>query len=50
MRMYIRWAERHNFKVIELDLQEGDVAGIKSYTLEIDGDYAYGYLKSESGT
>jgi len=49
MRMYIRWAERHNFKVIELDLQEGDVAGIKSCTLEIDGDYAYGYLKSESG-
>jgi peptide chain release factor 2 len=47
--MYIRWAERHNFKVIELDLQEGDVAGIKSCTLEIDGDYAYGYLKSESG-
>jgi len=49
MRMYIRWAERHNFKVMELDLQEGDVAGIKSYTLEIDGDYAYGYLKSENG-
>ena len=49
MRMYIRWAERHNFKIIELDLQEGDVAGIKSCTLEIDGDYAYGYLKSENG-
>lgn len=49
MRMYIRWAERHNFKVVELDLQEGDVAGIKSCTLEIDGDYAYGYLKSENG-
>ena len=49
MRMYIRWAERHNFKVMELDLQEGDVAGIKSCTLEIDGDYAYGYLKSENG-
>jgi peptide chain release factor 2 len=48
MRMYIRWAERHNFKIIELDLQEGDVAGIKSCTLEIDGDYAYGYLKSEN--
>jgi peptide chain release factor 2 len=47
--MYIRWAERHNFKIIELDLQEGDVAGIKSCTLEIDGDYAYGYLKSENG-
>ncbi len=49
MRMYIRWAERHNFKVMELDLQEGDVAGIKSCTLEIDGDYAFGYLKSENG-
>ncbi len=49
MRMYIRWAERHNFKIVELDLQEGDVAGIKSCTLEIDGDYAYGYLKSENG-
>jgi len=49
MRMYIRWVERHNFKIVELDLQEGDVAGIKSCTLEIDGDYAYGYLKSENG-
>ncbi|MDD3630326.1 MAG: peptide chain release factor 2 [Bacteroidales bacterium] len=49
MRMYIRWAERHNFKIVELDLLEGDVAGIKSCTLEIDGDYAYGYLKSENG-
>ena len=49
MRMYIRWAERHNCKVRELDLQEGDVAGIKSVSLEIEGDYAYGHLKSESG-
>ena len=49
MRMYIRWAERNNYKVTELDLQEGDVAGIKSCSLEIEGDYAFGYLKSESG-
>ena len=49
MRMYLRWAERNNFKVIELDLQEGDVAGIKSVTLEIQGDYAFGYLKGENG-
>jgi len=49
MRMYVRWAERNNYKVTELDLQEGDVAGIKSCSLEIEGDYAFGYLKSESG-
>lgn len=49
MRMYLRWAERNNFKVTELDLQEGDVAGIKSVTLEIQGDYAFGYLKGENG-
>ena len=49
MRMYIRWAERHQFKVTELDLQEGDVAGIKSCSLEIEGAYAFGYLKGESG-
>jgi len=49
MRMYMRWAERNNFKVTELDLQAGDVAGIKSCSLEIEGDYAFGYLKSESG-
>lgn len=49
MRMYMRWAERNKFKVTELDLQEGDVAGVKSVSLEIQGDYAYGYLKSESG-
>ena len=49
MRMYMRWAERNNYKVTELDLQEGDVAGIKSCSLEIEGDYAFGYLKSESG-
>jgi len=49
MRMYVRWAERNNYKVTELDMQEGDVAGIKSCSLEIEGDYAFGYLKSESG-
>ena len=49
MRMYIRWAERMNFKINEIDRQDGDIAGIKSVTLEIEGDFAYGYLKSESG-
>lgn len=49
MRMYLRWAERNNYKVKELDLQAGDEVGIKSVTIEIDGDRAYGYLKSENG-
>lgn len=49
MRMYIRYGERSRFKVTEVDFQEGDVAGIKSVTLEFDGDYAYGYLKGENG-
>ena len=49
MRMYLRWAERNNYKVKELDYQAGDEVGIKSVTLEIDGDRAYGYLKSENG-
>lgn len=49
LRMYIRWAERHNFSVKLLDRQEGDVAGIKSASIEIEGSYAYGYLKSENG-
>jgi peptide chain release factor 2 len=49
MRMYVRWAELHNHKVRELDRQEGDVAGIKSVSIEIDGDYAFGYLKGENG-
>lgn len=48
-RMYIRWAERNNFAVKELDRQDGDVAGIKSASIEIEGEYAYGYLKSENG-
>jgi peptide chain release factor 2 len=49
MRMYIMWSEKHNFSVKELNYQPGDGAGIKSATLEIDGDFAYGYLKSEIG-
>lgn len=49
MRMYIMWAERNHCKVIEQDLQEGDVAGIKSVTLQISGENAYGYLKAENG-
>ncbi len=49
MRMYLRWAERNNYKVKELDYQPGDEVGIKTVTLEIDGDRAYGYLKSENG-
>ena len=49
MRMYMRWAELHNHKVKELDRQDGDVAGIKSISIEIDGEYAFGYLKGENG-
>lgn len=49
LRMYIRWAERHNFDVSLVDQLEGDGAGIKSATIEIKGKYAYGYLKGESG-
>lgn len=49
MRMYIRWGERNNYKVKELDFQEGDEVGVKSVTLEFSGDKAYGYLKSENG-
>ncbi len=49
MRMYLMWAESHGYKVSEVDYQEGDGAGIKSCTLEIEGDFAYGYLKGENG-
>lgn len=49
LRMYLRWAERHGYKVTEIDYQDGDGAGIKSATYEIEGDYAFGYLKSENG-
>lgn len=49
MRMYLMYAEKNNFKVKELNFQEGDVAGIKTVTLEIEGDYAFGWLKGENG-
>ncbi len=49
MRMYLRWAERNSYKVKELDFQPGDEVGIKSVTIEIDGEKAYGYLKCENG-
>ncbi|WP_205370401.1 peptide chain release factor 2 [Thermoleptolyngbya sp. PKUAC-SCTB121] len=50
LRMYTRWGESHGYKVSLSELSEGDEAGIKSATLEIDGRYAYGYLKNEKGT
>lgn len=49
MRMYLRWAENNGYKTSIANLQEGDEAGIKSVTINIEGDYAYGYLKSENG-
>lgn len=49
MRMYLMWAEKHGFKVKELDYNGGDVAGIKSVSIEIEGEFAYGYLKGENG-
>ena len=49
MRMYIRWGERNGYKVHISELLEGDEAGIKSVTIEFEGDYAFGYLKSEIG-
>lgn len=49
MRMYMMWAEKHGYKVKELNYQEGDVAGIKTVTLEIEGEYAFGWLKGENG-
>ena len=49
MRMYLRWGERNDYKVRELDFQPGDEVGVKSVTLEFDGERAYGFLKSESG-
>jgi len=49
LRMYMRWAEKNGYKVKQVDYQPGDVAGIKSATIQIEGDYAYGYLKSENG-
>ena len=49
MRMYLMWAEKNNFKVKELNNQNGDVAGIKTVTLEINGEFAFGWLKGENG-
>jgi peptide chain release factor 2 len=49
LRMYLRWAEQHNYKTDILDTSVGEEAGIKSATVEIKGDYAYGYIKSEHG-
>ncbi|WP_396212464.1 peptide chain release factor 2 [Flavobacterium sp.] len=49
MRMYMMWAEKQGYKIKELNYQEGDVAGIKTVTLEIEGDFAFGYLKGENG-
>jgi peptide chain release factor 2 len=49
MRLYIMYAEDNKFAVKELDIQEGEVAGIKSVSLEFEGDYAFGYLKGENG-
>lgn len=49
MRMYLMWAEHNGYKVSELNYQSGDVAGVKTVTLEIDGEFAFGYLKGENG-
>lgn len=49
MRMYLRWGERNDYKSKVLDLQEGDGAGIKSASIEFEGEFAFGYLKGESG-
>lgn len=49
MRLYLRWAEKHGYKTSIAQLLEGDDAGIKSTTINIEGDYVYGYLKSENG-
>jgi peptide chain release factor 2 len=48
-RMYVRWAEKSGFKVFTVDYQSGDVAGLKSATIEVKGENAYGFLKAESG-
>ncbi|MBP5562459.1 MAG: peptide chain release factor 2, partial [Bacteroidales bacterium] len=49
MRMYLRWCERHGYKTAIEHIIDGDEAGIKSVTISIEGDFAYGYLKSENG-
>ena len=49
MRMYMMWGEKYGFKIKELNFQAGEVAGIKTVTLEFEGDYSFGYLKGENG-
>lgn len=49
MRMYMRWAETNGYKVSVANLQDGDEAGIKTVTMNIEGSFAYGYLKGENG-
>lgn len=49
MRMYLMWGEKNGYKITEQDFQEGEVAGVKSVTLQFSGDFAYGYLKGENG-
>ncbi len=49
LRMYTRWGEENGYKVNVIDIQDGDIAGISSATIEFEGDYAYGYLKGENG-
>jgi peptide chain release factor 2 len=49
MRMYLMWAQKNNYTVREIDLQQGDVAGVKQCTIEIDGEFAFGMLKGENG-
>jgi len=49
MRMYMMWGEKNGYKIKELNFQEGEVAGIKTVTLEFEGDYSFGYLKGDNG-
>ena len=49
LRMYLRWGEQHKFKTKIIDLSQGDVAGIKNATIKFSGDYAYGWLRTETG-
>jgi peptide chain release factor 2 len=49
MRMYMMWGEKNGYKITEQDYQEGEIAGVKSVTLQFSGDFAYGYLKGENG-
>lgn len=49
MRMYLMWGEKNGYKIKELNFQEGEVAGVKTVTLEFEGEYAFGYLKGENG-